>query len=199
VLAQRLHGLNPEQLQDLLVGMVCSQTAAVLGHPNGEDIDPDTTFQDLGFHSLSAIELRNQLRTVTGLTLSPTVIFDYPTPAALADYLGQHLTGRHHAESDDGRPESDDGKLRLAEPDDEKVWSILRTIPIGDLRDAGLLDKLFLLASESAKRQTDLNDREDRKRQTDQKELDDVIESLSPEDLIAIVLTGESDGVWEGK
>jgi acyl carrier protein len=192
ILAQRLHGLAPDAQQDLLVALVRSHAAAVLGHPSDADINPATPFQDLGFQSLSAIELRNRLKTTTGLALSPTVIFDCPTPAALASYLGQQLTGSHDSES--GHE-----KLRLPEPDDEKVWSVLRTIPVSDLRDAGLLDKLFLLASESANRQTDQKGREDKKQSTDQKDLEEVIESLSPEDLIAIALTGKSEGVWRGE
>jgi NAD(P)-dependent dehydrogenase (short-subunit alcohol dehydrogenase family)/acyl carrier protein len=190
VLAQRLRGLDSEAQHALLLGLVRSHAAAVLGHPNPDDINPATTFQDLGFESLSAIELRNRLKAATGLVLSPTLIFDNPTPSGLAEYVGQQLTG--------GQPQSD-GKAGLPEPDEEDVWSILRTIPVSDLRDAGLLDKLFNLASESTKRQTDEKDREDKKRQSDQKHLEDVIESLSPEDLIAIALTGKSEGVWSGE
>jgi polyketide synthase 1/15 len=91
VLAQRLHGLAPDRQHDLLVGMVCLQAAAVLGHPAPEDIDPNTPFQDLGFDSLSAVELRNRLKTATGLTLPPTLIFDHPTPTAAADYISASI------------------------------------------------------------------------------------------------------------
>jgi polyketide synthase 1/15 len=91
-LAQRLHGLAPDQQRELLVGTVCLQAAAVLGHPAPEDIDPDTAFQDLGFDSLTAVELRNRLKTATGLTLPPTLIFDHPTPAAVADYMGLSIS-----------------------------------------------------------------------------------------------------------
>jgi acyl transferase domain-containing protein/acyl-coenzyme A synthetase/AMP-(fatty) acid ligase/NADPH:quinone reductase-like Zn-dependent oxidoreductase/acyl carrier protein len=91
VLAQRLHGLAPDRQHDLLVGMVCLQAAAVLGHPAPEDIDPNTPFQDLGFDSLSAVELRNRLKTATGLTLPPTLIFDHPSPTAAADYIGASI------------------------------------------------------------------------------------------------------------
>jgi 4-hydroxyphenylalkanoate synthase len=90
-LAQRLHGLAPDEQHDLLVGMVCLQAAAVLGHPTPEDINPDTAFQDLGFDSLTAVELRNRLKTATGLTLPPTLIFDHPTPTAAADYMGASI------------------------------------------------------------------------------------------------------------
>jgi 4-hydroxyphenylalkanoate synthase len=91
-LAERLRGLAPDEQRDLLVGMVCLQAAAVLGHPDREDIDPDTAFQDLGFDSLTAVELRNRLKTAAGLTLPPTLIFDHPTPTATADYIGSRLT-----------------------------------------------------------------------------------------------------------
>jgi 4-hydroxyphenylalkanoate synthase len=91
-LAQRLHGLAPDQQRELLVGTVCLQAAAVLGHPAPEDIDPDTAFQDLGFDSLTAVELRNRLKTATGLTLPPTLIFDHPTPAAAADYMALSIS-----------------------------------------------------------------------------------------------------------
>jgi polyketide synthase 1/15 len=96
-LAQRLNGLAPDDQRNLLVDMVCSQAAAVLGH---DGVDPDTTFKALGFDSLTGVELRNHFKTATGLTLSPTLIFDHPTPTAVADYIGQRM-----AESRDLQPE----------------------------------------------------------------------------------------------
>jgi polyketide synthase 7 len=86
-LAQRLHGLDPDEQHRLLVELVCGHAATVLGHSNSHDIDPRRAFQDLGFDSLTAVELRNRLKTATGLTLSPTVIFDHPTPTALTRHL----------------------------------------------------------------------------------------------------------------
>ena len=91
-LAQRLRTLR-EQQHDLLVGEVCSQAATVLGHPSPDDIDPELTFQDLGFDSVKATELLDRLKTVTELALPPTLAFDYPTPDALATHLGQLLSG----------------------------------------------------------------------------------------------------------
>ncbi|MBV8345978.1 MAG: hypothetical protein JOZ49_00120, partial [Mycolicibacterium sp.] len=90
-LAQRLHGLSADQQHNLLMELVGSHTAAVLGHPDSPDIDTDRAFQDLGFDSLSAIELRNRLKTATGLTLAPTLIFDYPTPTTLAQHLHSRI------------------------------------------------------------------------------------------------------------
>ncbi|MGO9925584.1 MAG: phosphopantetheine-binding protein, partial [Mycobacterium sp.] len=89
-LAARLQGLSPEQRHTLLVELVCTNAATVLGRSSA-DIEADVAFQDLGFDSLSAVELRNRLKTATGLSLSPTLIFDYPTPAALAAHLDTQL------------------------------------------------------------------------------------------------------------
>ena len=89
-LAARLAGLSPEQRPRQLVDLVCANAATVLGRST-TDIDAGHTFQDLGFDSLTAVELRNRLKTATGLTLSPTLIFDYPTPTALAEHLDTRL------------------------------------------------------------------------------------------------------------
>ncbi|MDT5355857.1 MAG: 4-hydroxyphenylalkanoate synthase [Mycobacterium sp.] len=87
-LTQRLHSLAPDDRHSLLVETVCSHAAAVMGHLAPEEIDPDTPFRDLGFDSLTAVELRNHIKTATGLALSPTLIFDHPTPAAIAAHIG---------------------------------------------------------------------------------------------------------------
>ncbi|HTQ19970.1 type I polyketide synthase, partial [Mycobacterium sp.] len=87
----RLHGLSAEQRHRQLVDLVRSNAATVLGRRDTADINPGSIFQDLGFDSLTAVELRNRLKNATGLTLSPTLIFDYPTPTALADHLDPRL------------------------------------------------------------------------------------------------------------
>ncbi|MFW3114079.1 RifB protein [Mycobacterium haemophilum DSM 44634] len=89
-LVARLQGLSAEQRHHTLVGLVCSNAATVLGN-SAADINPERTFQDLGFDSLTAVELRNRLKIATGLTLSSALIFDYPTPAVLAEYLDAQL------------------------------------------------------------------------------------------------------------
>ncbi|UXA04374.1 SDR family NAD(P)-dependent oxidoreductase [Mycobacterium sp. SMC-2] len=99
-LRARLDGLTPEQRRRELVELVCGNAATVLGHSTA-DVDADQAFGDLGFDSLTAVELRNRLKIATGLTLSPTLIFDYPTPAALAEHLdGQLATGTGSAPPD---------------------------------------------------------------------------------------------------
>jgi polyketide synthase 7 len=90
-LVTRLHGLSAEQRHGELVNLVCGNAATVLGHTNATDINAGSVFKDLGFDSLTAVELRNRLKTATGLSLSPTLIFDYPTPVVLAEHLDSRL------------------------------------------------------------------------------------------------------------
>jgi polyketide synthase 7 len=91
-LATRLRGLDAEQRHRELVDVVCSNAATVLGRSSTADISAQRAFQELGFDSLTAVELRNRLKSATGLTLSPTLIFDYPSPTALAEHLDIRLS-----------------------------------------------------------------------------------------------------------
>ena len=92
-LAHRLHGLPESEQHAVLLDLVRSHIATVLGNTSAEAIDPDKAFQELGFDSLTAVEMRNRLKTATGLALSPTLIFDYPTPNGLAGYIRTELAG----------------------------------------------------------------------------------------------------------
>ncbi|MFJ1863541.1 SDR family NAD(P)-dependent oxidoreductase [Streptomyces sp. NPDC088097] len=90
-LAQRLAGMGPQERERVLTDLVRAQVAAVLAHPDPDGIDAERPFQELGFDSLTAVELRNVLNRVTGLRLPSTLVFDHPTPAALAALLGNEL------------------------------------------------------------------------------------------------------------
>ena len=92
-LAQRIHGLSETEQHAVLLDLVRSHIATVLGNTTPESIDPDKAFQELGFDSLTAAEMRNRLKAATGLALSPTLIFDYPTPSRLASYFRTELAG----------------------------------------------------------------------------------------------------------
>ncbi|MFJ9846748.1 SDR family NAD(P)-dependent oxidoreductase, partial [Kitasatospora sp. NPDC101155] len=92
-LAQRLSGLGEDERRAAVLELVRDQIAVVLGHEGGSVVDPSRAFQDLGFDSLTAVELRNRLKSVTGLQLPATVVFDYPTASALAGFVLAGLFG----------------------------------------------------------------------------------------------------------
>ena len=92
-LLQRLEGLSEDEQHAVLLDLVRSHIATVLGSTSPDAIDPDRAFQELGFDSLTAVEMRNRLKAATGLALSPTLIFDYPNSAALAGYMHRELIG----------------------------------------------------------------------------------------------------------
>ncbi|MDQ1538763.1 MAG: polyene macrolide polyketide synthase, partial [Actinomycetota bacterium] len=92
-LMQRLAGLSPDERQGALVELVRGQVAQVLGHSGTGGIDANRAFQDLGFDSLTAIELRNGLTAAVGLRLPATLVFDYPNATALAGFLTGELFG----------------------------------------------------------------------------------------------------------
>ncbi|MER5782846.1 SDR family NAD(P)-dependent oxidoreductase [Streptomyces mobaraensis] len=86
-LADRLAGLPAPERHRVLLDMVRGNVAGVLGHTDRDTIRPDTSFKELGFDSLTAVELRNRLAAATGLKLPATLVFDYPESAALVDHL----------------------------------------------------------------------------------------------------------------
>ncbi|MET9111568.1 acyl carrier protein, partial [Streptomyces zhihengii] len=131
-LARRLAAVPAEKREALLLDTVRGHAATVLGHGSPGTVGAETGFLDQGFDSLMAVELRNRLALESGLRLPATVIFDCPTPTALARYLGEELAV------------ADGADTRAAE--EERVRRAFSAIPLNRLREAGVLDTLVRLA-----------------------------------------------------
>ncbi|MEV7523953.1 type I polyketide synthase [Streptomyces sp. NPDC091371] len=114
-LARRLAPLTAAERRRALLDLVAGQVAAVLGHESADTVGADSAFKELGFDSLAAVELRNALNSATGLRLPVTLVFDYPTTRAVADYLDTELGGSG-TEPEAGQPETAPVTLSDDEP-----------------------------------------------------------------------------------
>jgi acyl transferase domain-containing protein/acyl carrier protein len=96
-LARELARMPAGERERAVVELVRREAAGVLGHAAAQDVPVRRAFTELGFDSLAAVELRNRLTQSTGCALPATLVFDHPTPAALASFLLGELTGARDA------------------------------------------------------------------------------------------------------
>jgi polyketide synthase 12 len=130
-LPARLAGLPADEAAPAVLDWVRDQVALVLGHPAGAVVDADQAFTQLGFDSLTSVELCNRLAAQTGLRLPTTLVFSYPTPRELSE----HIRGLLGPAPDTG-PDEDAG-----------IREALRSVSIDRLRSAGLLEQVLACAT----------------------------------------------------
>jgi len=111
----------------------------VLGHPSPKEIDVHRPFNELGFDSLTAVELRNRLGVASGIQLPATLVFDHPSVVALSEFLLAKLSPAL------GGPGNQRGLEDLGESETE-LRGALASIPLARLREAGVMDTLLELA-----------------------------------------------------
>jgi acyl carrier protein len=131
-LASRLAETPKSDWRAIVEGLVLAHVAAVLGHASAASIDPQRPFKEAGFDSLGAVELRNRLARATGVKLASTLVFDYPSPAAVADFLLARATeGRASSPAGDEELDRLEGTLAAIGGDDagrERIVGRLRAL-----------------------------------------------------------------------
>jgi len=156
---------EPAQLARVL-DLVRTTTATVLGLPGPGAVRPRQAFKDIGFDSLAAIELRNALNAETGLGLPSTLVFDHPTPSALAEHVRSRLL-----------PPAESVAESTSDVDHADIRSLLATVSLADLREVGVLEPLLALAG--------------RIRAGQDAAADDAIDEMALDDLVRTALDGE--------
>uniref|UniRef100_UPI000B1B2658 acyltransferase domain-containing protein n=1 Tax=Streptomyces atriruber TaxID=545121 RepID=UPI000B1B2658 len=132
-LRRELAALPVRERTGRLLDVVREQVAAVLRYEPGQEVEPEKAFKDLGFDSLVVVELRNRLRAATGLRLPATLVYDYPTPRALAAHLLDKVL-----------PDGGAGELPVAAHLDD-LEEALAGLAVDDPRRKGLIRRLQTL------------------------------------------------------
>ncbi len=163
---ERIARLAADERAQAVLDLVRYAVAEVLDYPRPDAVEVRKGFKEIGFDSLTSVELRNRLNKATALRLPATLIFDYPTPVLLAGYLDEEL---FLAETDPSTvPELSEAEIRR----------VISSLPVTRLREAGLLDGLLKLAQPRRRR--------DRRRRARPQPTaaDDELDAMGVDDLI---------------
>ncbi|MFF4732273.1 SDR family NAD(P)-dependent oxidoreductase [Streptomyces mirabilis] len=128
-LPARLADLAVGEAEEVVLDWIREQTAIVLGHPSSASVDADQAFFQLGFDSLTSVELCNRLASSTGLSLPSTLVFSYPTPRELGRHVVELL-----------RPEADTGPAEDAQIPEQAPAAEIRADELADLDLDALID-----------------------------------------------------------
>jgi polyketide synthase 12 len=162
----RLAALPRDEQHDVLLDLVRTHAAAVLGHAGADAVPAEVPFKDLGFDSLTAVEVRNRLSAATGLRLPTTFVFRHPTASAVAEFLREQLC-----------PVAADPAQPIFTELDRLENVVRRFAPEGDARGrlAGRLEALLWRLGDGAAADVD------------QTVDDDVLQSASDEELFELI------------
>ncbi|QDL73959.1 type I polyketide synthase [Streptomyces malaysiensis subsp. malaysiensis] len=131
-LAGQLAATPPVQREQILLDLVRREVAAVLGYSTPRKVDPDRAFQDVGFTSVLAVELRNRLAGLAGIRLPASIAFDHPTPRRMMRHLLAEL-----CPEDGSEPADREDEIRRA----------LATTPLSRFRELGLMEQILHLVA----------------------------------------------------
>ncbi|RKN03702.1 type I polyketide synthase [Streptomyces radicis] len=180
-LATRLAGRGGDERREIVGELVREQVAAVLRHASPDTVDETRAFRDLGFDSLTAVDLRNRLGVATGLPLPTTLAFDHPTIADLTTHLLAELGAA-------------DGAFTGGGADD--VVALISRIPLLRLKESGLYDALLGLAAEhgASSAPAARASETDAPEETDEADELAEVDAMSVDDLVHLVLSEAGDG-----
>ncbi|MET7686336.1 type I polyketide synthase, partial [Streptomyces sp. NPDC005423] len=183
-LDERLARMRPAGREAAVLDLIRSQVAAV-SHSDPESLDVNKGFTDLGLDSLAAIDLRNRLQTATGMRLPATMMFDYPSPVEMAEFLLEELLPDIE-ELEESHAGPDAPAAAAGEQDEDSVRQALERIPVAALREAGLLETLLALAGPAQEETAQPADRSEE------------IKSMDIDDLVRAALASAEPNSTEG-